>query len=278
MRYIKFIQRIASRFFNEQFFDRAAQTAYYLLLSVVPFLIFMLSIVSFFPIDENDVLSVIRPYAPANTYDLIHENVKAVLEKGKGQLVSVSFFSTFWLSSMAIQSLVRSLNQAYRVKRRQSFFQGVIRDLGVTLIFMFLVPLSLFIPLAERLLYLLISTEALITIETVAPFLAIWTMIKWGLGSVFLFVFFILFYKILPSGKQEIKEVIPGASFAVFSWQAMSVIFGEYAGVVNYTRIYGHLAGIIILTLWFYLTAVVLLIGGLINSEKKTSSLKHCRT
>jgi len=277
MRYVRFLQRIAGRFFNERFFDQAAQTAYYLLLSVIPFLIFMISLVSFFPIKENDILSVIRPYAPANTYDLIHENVETVLEKGKGQLISVSFFSTFWLSSMAIQSLVRSLNEAYRIKRPLRFLRGVIRDLGVTLIFMFLVPLSLLVPLAERLLHLLISAEVIGTIETAAPFLTTWTMIKWGLGSVFLFGFFILFYKILPSGKQTLKSVIPGAAFAAFSWQAMSVIFGEYAGAVSYTRIYGQLAGIIILTLWFYLTAIVLLLGGLINAERGQSPapLKH---
>lgn len=273
MRFVRFVQRIGTRFFTEQFFDHAAQTAYYLLLSIVPFLIFMLSLVSFLPIKENDILSVIRPYAPANTYALIHENVETILQKGKGQLISLSFFSTFWLSSMAIQSLVRSLNEAYRIKRPLRFLKGVVRDLGVTLIFMFLVPLSLLIPLAEHLLHLLISAEVIGTIETASPFLKTWTAIKWGLGTLFLFGFFILFYKILPSGKQKLKSIIPGAVFAAISWQAMSVIFGEYAGAVNYTRIYGQLAGVIILTLWFYLTAIVLLIGGLINAERQQGAI-----
>ncbi|KIL76422.1 YihY/virulence factor BrkB family protein [Bacillus badius] len=267
MHVVGFIQRVLARFFAEQFFDRAAQTAYYLLLSVVPFLIFMLSLVSFFPIEEKDVLSVIRPYAPANTYEIIHENVESVLEKGKGHLISISFFSTFWLSSMAIQSLVRSLNEAYRIKRPLSFFKGMVRDLGVTLIFMFLVPLSLIVPLAERLLRLLISAEVISSIEAATPFLTTWTAVKWGLGTLFLFGFFILFYKILPSGKQKTSSVIAGAIFAAVSWQVMSVVFGEYAAAVNYTRIYGQLAGIVILTLWFYLTAIVLLLGGLINAE-----------
>ncbi|MFK2826630.1 YihY/virulence factor BrkB family protein [Bacillus sp. B190/17] len=266
---MRFVQRVAGRFFAEQFFDQAAQTAYYLLLSVVPFLIFMISLVSFFPVAEEDILSVIRPYAPDNAYNLIHENVEDVLQKGKGHLASISFFSTFWLSSMAIQSLVRSLNEAYRIKRRLSFLKGVVRDLGITLIFMFLVPLSLLIPIGERLLHMLVSTEVIGSIEIAAPFVATWTWIKWGLGTLFLFGFFILFYKILPSGKQAVRSVIPGAIFAAVSWQVMSVIFSEYAGAVSYTRIYGQLAGIIILTLWFYFTAVVLLVGGLINAERK---------
>ncbi|WP_203363345.1 YihY/virulence factor BrkB family protein [Bacillus sp. REN10] len=264
---MRLIRIVAVRFFAERFFDQAAQTAYYLLLSVVPFLIFMLSVMSFFPIKEGDILGFIEPYAPGNTYNLIKENVQAIVAKGQGQTISISFLSTFWLSSMAIQSLVRSLNDAYNIERRLSFFTGLFRDLGVTLIFMFLVPFSFMIPLLERLLHLLLSTEVIGTIEGVAPYFKIWTVVKWILGTLFLFFFFILFYKILPNDKQPLRCVLPGALFAAISWQAASVLFGEYASSVNYTRIYGQLSGIIILILWFYLSAVVLLLGGLMNAE-----------
>ncbi|WP_338751787.1 YihY/virulence factor BrkB family protein [Bacillus sp. FJAT-52991] len=264
---MRLVQVVVRRFFAERFFDQAAQTAYYLLLSVVPFLIFMLSLMSFFPINEGDILGFIEPYAPGNTYLLIKENVQAIVARDQGQIISLSFFSTFWLSSMAIQSLVRSLNDAYNIQRRLSFFTGLFRDLGVTLVFMFLVPFSFMIPLLERLLHLLISTEVIGTIEEFTPYFKIWTVVKWILGTVFLFLFFILFYKILPNGKQPLRSVILGALFASICWQAASVMFGEYAGSVNYTRIYGQLSGIIILMLWFYLSAVVLLLGGLINAE-----------
>ncbi|WP_232713527.1 YihY/virulence factor BrkB family protein [Bacillus xiapuensis] len=261
MKYVKLIKRIAVRFFAERFFDQAAQTAYYLLLSVIPFLIFMLSLLSFLPVKEGDILGFVKPYAPADTAALIQENVQAILKRDKAKILSVSFLSTLWLSSMAIQSLVRSLNDAYNVQKRLSFFAGLLRDLGVTLIFMFLVPLSWLIPLAEEFLHQLLF-------DGLSFYFMTWTSLKWGLGTVFLFLFFIVFYKVLPNGKQPLRSVMPGALFAAVGWQAVSVIFGEYAGIVNYSRIYGQLSGIIILTLWFYLTAAVLLLGGLINVER----------
>lgn len=266
MSFLRFMKRVGGRFFVERFFDQAAQTAYYLLLSMIPFFIFMLSLISFFPIEERDILGVIEPYAPGNTYELIHRNVELVLSGGNA-LASISFFSTFWVSSMAVQSLVRSLNEAYRIERTLSFFQGVFRDLGVTLIFMFLVPLSLLIPIGEQVLRLILSADG--AGAEPAPFLPVWTVVRWGLGTLFLFGFFILFYKILPSGKQTVKFVLPGAIFTAVSWQAMSVLFSEYATAMNYARIYGQLAGIIVLTLWFYFSAVVILLGGLINNEWK---------
>lgn len=259
-------KRMLSRFFAERFYDQAAQTAYYLLLSAIPFIIFMLSLISFFPIDQQAILDFARPYAPGESFGLIEENVTAVLSAGKGQVLSLSLVSTFWLSSMAVQSLGRSLNDATRVERDLPFWKGLLRDFGVTLIFMIMVPLSLGIPLLERTLRWLVSQSG--TIEHVSNLLDIWPAVQWGIGSLFLFAFFIAFYKIVPNERQSIPFVLPGALFAAIGWQIASSLFGNYAAAVSYTRLYGQLSGIIVLVLWFYLTAVVILLGGLLNAEK----------
>lgn len=255
-----------ARFFKERFYDQAAQTAYYLLLSAIPFMIFMLSLVSFFPVDQEAILEFIRPYAPSNSYTLIEENVRSVLSTGKGQVLSISLLSTFWLSSMAVQSLGRSFNDVSGTARSLPFWKGLLRDFGVTVIFMIIVPLSLFIPLAERLLQW-IAAES-ITIEAWSEWLAIWPIVKWSIGTAFLILFFTAFYKIIPNDRQTFRFVLPGAIFAALGWQIGSHLFESYAAAVSYTRLYGQLSGIIILVLWFYLTAAVILLGGLLNAER----------
>lgn len=259
-------KRMLNRFFGERFYDQAAQTAYYLLLSAIPFIIFMLSLISFFPIDQQAILDFARPYAPGESFGLIEENVTAVLSAGKGQVLSLSLVSTFWLSSMAVQSLGRSLNDANKVERDLPFWKGLLRDFGVTFIFMVMVPMSLGIPLLERALHWLVSQSG--TIEHVSSLLDIWPVVQWGIGSLFLFAFFIAFYKIVPNERQSIPFVLPGALFAAIGWQIVSFLFESYAAAFSYTRLYGQLSGIIVLVLWFYLTAVVILLGGLLNAEK----------
>lgn len=254
------------RFFGERFYDQAAQTAYYLLLSAIPFIIFMLSLISFFPIDQQAILDFARPYAPGESFDLIEENVNAVLSAGKGQVLSLSLVSTFWLSSMAVQSLGRSLNDANGIERDLPFWKGLLRDFGVTLIFMIMVPLSLVIPLLEKVLRWIVAQSD--TIEHWSGWLDIWPAAQWGIGSLFLLLFFIAFYKILPNERQTVRFVLPGAIFAALGWQVVSWLFGTYASAFSYTRLYGQLSGIIVLVLWFYLTAVVILLGGLLNAEK----------
>ncbi|WP_309090312.1 YihY/virulence factor BrkB family protein [Domibacillus sp.] len=260
-------QRILSRFFAERFYDQAAQTAYYLLLSAIPFIIFMLSLIRFFPVDQQAILDFIRPYAPGESFTLIEENVAAVLSAEQGQVLSLSLISTFWLSSMAVQSLGRSLNDAYKIERDLPFWKGLLRDFGVTLIFMFIVPLSFVIPLLERVLHWLVSQSG--TLEQLSRLLDIWPAAQWGIGTLFLVVFFIAFYKIIPNDQVPILYVLPGALFAALGWQIVSFLFESYAAAVSYTRLYGQLSGIIVLVLWFYLTAVVILLGGLFNAEKE---------
>lgn len=259
-------KQMLTRFFGERFYDQAAQTAYYLLLSAIPFIIFMLSLISFFPVDQEAILEFVRPYAPGESFTLIEKNVNAVLSAGKGQVLSLSLVSTFWLSSMAVQSLGRSLNDANGIERNLPFWKGLLRDFGVTLIFMVMVPLSLVIPLVERVLRWIAAHS--VAIEHWSEWLDIWTIAQWGIGSLFLFLFFIAFYKIIPNERQTIQFVLPGAVFAALGWQIVSWLFGTYASAFSYTRLYGQLSGIIVLVLWFYLTAVVILLGGLLNAEK----------
>jgi len=263
--YMKLVKNVFVRFFKERFFDIAAQTAYYLLLSIFPFLIFILSLISFFPIDAQQILDFLKPFAPGDSFALIEDNVTNILATDKGRVLSLSLLSAFWVSSMAVQALARALNGANGIKSTLSFWKGLLRDLGVTLLFMMLVPLSLFLPFIESGLHWIVSYSG--TVDTWQGWIYIWPVVRWGLGSVFLFLFFLLFYKILPNEKLTLREVWPGALLSAVGWQVVSLVFANYVSNVNYTRLYGQLSGIIVLVLWFYLTAVVILLSGLLIAE-----------
>jgi membrane protein len=268
---MKIVTSIVKRFFSERFFDEAAQTAYYLLLSVFPFLIFIISLISFFPVDANQILDFLRPFAPGQSFRFIEDNVANILEEDKGRVLSLSLIAAFWISSMAVQALARALNEANGIKRPLPYWQGLLRDLGVTLLFMMLVPLSLFLPFIESGLHWVVSSAG--TLDQWQGWIYIWPGVKWGLGSVFLFLFFLLFYKIVPSERLTFREVWPGALFSAVGWQIVSLLFADYVSTVNYTRLYGQLAGIIVLVLWFYLTAIVILLSGLLIAELRKNRI-----
>lgn len=261
------IKPVFARFFNEQFFDKSAQLAYYLMLSMFPFLLFVVELVSFLPYSSEDVLRLIRPFAPAETYALIEEGIITVFDKEGLSLASLSFVAAFWLASMSVQSLVRSLNDALEVVRKAPFWRGLLQDFAFTLGLMVILPLSLLVPVSEKLARRFVAHFSLIA-DTVAQVSNIWFIFRWGLGSLFLLLFFILLYRILPSVRLTIRQVMPGALFATVAWQGVSELFSYYAEFGSYDRIYGQLGGIIVLMTWFYLSAVVLMLGGLLNAER----------
>ena len=261
------LKPVFARFFGEAFFDKSAQLAYYLMLSLFPFLLFVVGLVSFLPFTSGDVLDLIRPFAPAETYDLIRKNVVGIFDNGGLKLASISFLAAFWLASMSVQSLVRSLNDALEVTRKVPFWRGLLQDFGFTVGMMIILPMSLLVPVAEKLTRRFITHFAIVN-DVVTNYSWIWFLFRWGLGSLFLLVFFILLYRVLPSVRLTVRQVLPGALFVTIAWQAVSEFFSYYAEFGSYDRLYGQLAGIIVLMTWFYLSSVVLMLGGLMNAER----------
>ncbi|WP_339160983.1 YihY/virulence factor BrkB family protein [Siminovitchia sp. FSL H7-0308] len=259
---MKIISSVFKRFFTERFHDQSAQMAYFFMLSIFPFLIFVISLLSFLPIHSADVLAAIQQYAPKGSYKLIENNVMAILSEHRTRLASISLLAAFWVSFMAVQSLVRAMNDAYGIHRQESFFLVFGKDLFLTAIIMVTLAISLLVPIGEEIGHIFLSSQ----LELSPVSYQTWMIIKWGIGSAYLFLFFLFFYKLVPSGKVPLSSVLPGALFSTISWQAVSIGFSYYVSYVNYSQLYGQLSSMVVLMVWFYLTAAVLLTGGLVNA------------
>ncbi len=269
------VKRVMDRFFKERFFDQAAQTAYYLLVSMLPFLIFILSLLSLFIANEEMLLDFLQPFTPVEVFALIERNVWMILNKNQGNMIYISLIMVFWLSSVAVQSLARSLDLANGYKRRYAFWKVLLRDLAITLLFMCVIPLSLLLPLIEQMIQQGIDQTN--SVQLWEGWLQIRFAVRWTMGSLFLFAFLLLFYKVIPSGKVSVKEAFPGALLSTVGWQVFALGFVKYASKVDYTMLYGQLSGIILLVLWFYSTAVILLLSGLFNAEFRKISVHKRR-
>src|SRR5699024_10722329 len=155
-----------------------------------------------------------------------------------------------------------SLDLANGYVRYTVFCLVLIRDLYFIFLFMLVISFTLFLPPIDEAVHRFLARTSFIQLG------AGWSytrhFIRWGLGSLFLFAFFILFYKIVPSGKISIKAVWPGALCTTIIWQLFSLTFGRYVANVDYTILYGQLSSIIVLVLWFYFTAVIILCAGLL--------------
>jgi membrane protein len=263
MKLLHYPKEVVVRFVKERFFDQSAQLAYYLLLSIFPFLLFVFSLLSYLPISETNVLLLIKPFAPEKSYAIIHDNIERILYNQRGDVLSISIFFTFWLSSMAVQSMVRSLNQAYKIERKKPFLIALLYDLLLTIGFMFLIAFSLVVPVVEE----YIRQARFASGRLQGEWSEAWVIGKWGLSSIFMLLLFIFLYMVVPSRRISFLHVLPGALLATFGWQGVSWLYGTYVKLNDYTQFYGQLGSVITLVVWFYISSTILLIGGLLNGS-----------
>ncbi|MFJ8267663.1 YihY/virulence factor BrkB family protein [Peribacillus asahii] len=246
----------------------AAQLSYFFLLSLFPLLIVLFTLVAYLPYSEEEILRTVHTFAPEKSMDLIEENLNKMM-KGNGKLLSFGIFVTLWSASNGLNAIIRAFNRAYDVTENRSFFiaRGMSIILTLAMVFVFLVALLL--PLFGKQIIFFLSVELGFSEE----FIRVWNTLRWLISSVVLFFVFFMLYWIAPNKKLKCLSVLPGAIFATVGWVFMSLAFSFYVEKFgHYSTTYGSLGGIIILMIWFYLSGIIIIIGGEINasvSEKK---------
>ncbi|WP_349409811.1 YihY/virulence factor BrkB family protein [Pseudalkalibacillus sp. SCS-8] len=256
------IKALYKEFFNRKIYDLAAQMSYYFLLSLFPFLIVVITLVGRLPIDTGSVLGIVEPYAPEKTIYFLRETLTGIFANQEESLMTFGFLASIWLSSIAIQSFSRILNESYPQKTKRSFFLQLLEGLLLTFAFISVVVISVLVPVAERIVLSFIDKDAWLYTFIIT----FWNPIKWVIGSMILFIFFYVLYHFVPKARLKFIEVLPGAITATLLWQLISVGFSIYVRYSQYSLIYGNVKTLIILMIWLYLTAQTLIIGGTMNA------------
>ncbi|MGA9175180.1 MAG: YihY/virulence factor BrkB family protein [Thermoactinomyces sp.] len=261
--FILFLRILRKRIWEDGIFDLAAQLAYYFLMSLFPFLLLAVTMLGFLPFRSENILSMIKPYAPASTYELVASNLTSILDQQNSGIFSVSLIVTIYLASVAFRSIIRILDNAYRVHVERPFWSQFI--IGFFLMFGLLIALivSFTLPIFGKIL-----GEFIFSLFGIKKwFWEFWVWVRWLLSTFVLFSVFWNLYKWAPQIRVSFTQALPGAVFATLGWQISSYGFSFYVSInQNYSHIYGNLGAIIILVGWFYLSAIVLVLGGLINA------------
>lgn len=258
-------RELRDRFVHDGIFDLSAQLAYYFLLSFFPFLLLSVTLLAYLPFESRDVLALIQPYTPVESVKLIQTNLAALLDSKRDDVLSISVVSTIYLASLAFQSIIRILNNAYQIRQNRPFWKNIILGTFLMIGLLFALLISLILPVFGRMIGEW-ATNFLGVSEWYSDF---WNLFRWVISSVVLFFIFLCIYKFVPNVRLTFRESLPGAIFAAFGWQLSSFVFASYVNLDHYSLLYGNLGGVIILLGWFYLTAFILVLGGQLNAIAK---------
>jgi membrane protein len=262
-RVIRYGQEFIDRFIKDDVSGMSAQLAYYFLLSIFPFFIFAFTLIGYLPISTENALAIIQVIAPEKVTELLQENLHSFLNTRRGWLLVLSLFGTLWTSSSAIHAIIVALNRAYNIADERSYFMSRLMAIVFTIGMVIAIFMTLLLPVFGK------TIEVFFTSHIHIPYtiILIWRLLRSAVMLVFLISLFAFLYYFAPNCEVNWRVAIIGATFAALGWLAVSYGFSYYVNNFgNYSLTYGSLGGVIILMIWFYLSAMILIVGGQINA------------
>ena len=242
------------------------QLTYFLILSIFPFLIFFLNILSYTSIAQEEILENFLIVLPTETQILLKGIVREIVGYSSETLLSIGIILSLWTGSLGITAIIRAVNKAYDVEKRRPYWKLK----GLAIIFTIALAFVLIIVLSMLVFGEIIGQKIFAIFGATHIFYHIWEFFRIIIPVFSMVIIFALLYKFSPTPEEgldiKLKDTIPGALFAAIGWIITSMIFSFYVNNFgNYSKTYGSLGGIIILLIWLYIASIMIILGGEIN-------------
>lgn len=230
--------------------------------SFVPFIMLLISVIKYFPIEEEKLLGQVVSVFPKGTEGMVSAFVTESYSKSGTALVSAAAIMTLWAASVGVFSLIHGLNQVFCAKETRNFVVVRLVSMFYTLVLMllFIVCLIIFV----------FGDTITAWVAGFVPWLfelpPLLEGIRLLVGSLVLAIIFFGMFMIIPNRKAKIRTQLPGALLAGVGWVGSSEIFSFYIeSAADFSYLYGSLSIIIFFMLWLFICIYILYIGAEIN-------------
>jgi len=252
---VQLISRTAEGLGNHDAVHRAAGVAFYAILSIFPLLLGLIALFGFFLPSVNlqdELLKFVGNNIPGAT-DIVRQNIMGIIRL-RSTLGVLSIVILFWSGSAMFRAISLAINRAWDILRGRSFFIRKAQELGMVF--------------GTGILFLLsLAASAIISILCRALDLPAADLIIVNVGSrlvafLLMLAVFLLLYKFIPNTKTYWRYVWPGALLATILFEVARTLFIFYLeNLAIYQLIYGSIASIIVLLVWIYYSAFIMILG-----------------
>ena len=245
----------------------AAEMGFYFIFSIVPIITILTQILGYAGV--TGIFSELLDTAFANN-SFISSFLRSFENTLSGGINFVFIIGALWASSKIEFSLIRISNYTYKIDNGNQitgYFKVRFRAVLTVALLILLIFVSLLVLVYGN------SITALLS-ETLSEYLNIdfhidkvYMLLRWPIIFVIYFLFIAVNYSILPSRKIPLRHTLPGSLFAsvgiIISSLGDQIYFSYFS---NLNLIYGSLAALIALLLWFYWLSYILLVGLVLNA------------
>ena len=245
---------------------RASSIAFNFFLALFPALIFFFTLIPYIPVDnfQEILLGLLGEVLPPSTNESAFITITDIINHPRGGLLSFGFLMALYFSTNSINSLMEAFNSSYHISESRGMWKQRLIALGLTLMLSLMlivaVALIVFTQFASNYFVDLgILKQSSITLMLIG---------KWIILLAFLFGGLSVLFQYGPSKKTHWSLISPGSILATLFIIITSVGFGLYIDHFGqYNKLYGSIGTLIVILLWMYFNAIVMLIGFELNAS-----------
>lgn len=244
----------------------AAQSAFFLVLSIVPFLMFAFAVLSYFNIPRE----FYETYIQGVFVDDWGDKLKSIVDTTYANSIGIAFTTiivALWSAGKGLYSITDGINRIYKIENKRFWFIKRLYAMGYTLLMFLVMVLTVGLlivteffdnqiqPFIKHLPYIL---EILYTLRYFVVFAALLLLVS-------LAIKLYLRNKVDDKRWAKFRLQLPGVFLTALCWLGLSYGIRIYVKYFNGFSIYGSLTSIAVIMIWFYFSMYILLYGIQIN-------------
>jgi membrane protein len=252
---------------------RAQSLAFSFFLALFPSIIFLFTLIPYIPIDnfQDSLFNLLQTLLPASAFEATEETIADIIKNGRGGLLSFGFISALYFSTNGFNAMMNAFNETYHDIESRS----VIKQQLVSLVMVFITTILLSVAIS-LIIFSELGLNYLVGKDMLAYYLILFG--KWFILIALCFFFISFSYFMGPKRKNKFRFFSPGSILATGLTIITSVIFAYYVNnFSNYNKLYGSIGTLIVIMLWIFLNALILLLGfdlnvSIISAKRKYGS------
>lgn len=257
------IQIILNNMREDHISEYSAQYAYYVILSFIPFIILLITLIQYTSIEQQQLFDIISNLIPSSMREMVLGIIREVYSKSVGT-VSISLIFTLLSADKGLFALIKGLHLVYKYSdnKKRSMIYLKLTSILKTMIFIILVAVGAVL--------LVFGMPIISTVQDKFGLLRNYNIlsqiIMQLIFAVIAFVVFLCLYKFMPGHKITFRSQIPGAIFSSIALIAISFVFSKYLDIFKgFSITYGSLTALMLIMMWSYACFYVIFLGAEIN-------------
>lgn len=261
-RFLRGVYLMVQRYLRHNVAIQSAALAFYLLFMIFPFLIFLSSLLGLLHLDVAAILADLGPLLPKVIVEFVGVYLNHVEATSSLRLLVFGLYFSIYFPMRATNTLMRAVRTAYHLGPPRTPIRHMLKTLVYTLVLILTIALTLTLMTVGN-----VALEFAMEHFGLPPFAAeLWAKLRFPVIAVVAYFALFFLYALTQDARQPGRNIFPGALASLIGWMAFSLLFSLYVeNVANYSLLYGSIGTAMVVLMWLYMSASVLIMGAELN-------------